>query len=224
MSEQKSAEETQSFYNVHSFEAPKAFKNVQINRFKKLGVEFPKTGKVLDVGTGSGRSAYAIHRINPNLDITVLDIAEKSLARITGFKKVHASALDIPFPDESFDVVVSVGCLHHTPNAKKGFQECCRVLKKGGVLIVALYNAWTLYPLVYNITKHTPKFIQKLFPLPIVQDQFFTPHASFHSPQQVKRWFAENNIQFIKLLGTGYYPPFFPGQLCQFVYYYGKKE
>lgn len=224
MSKEKEAvNETQQFYNSTHFDVPKSYKSAQHKRFLKLGLELPEEGKVIDVGAGAGRSARAISKMNPKLDVTVLDIAEKSLARLSEFKQIHASALEVPLPDESFDVVISVGCLHHTPNARKGFNECTRILKPGGKIVIALYNKWTIYPLLYNIGKRFPNFIKKRIKIPIIQDQYFTPHASFHSPTEVQQWFKENDIEFIKMLGTGYVTPFFPNKYCQFMYYYGKK-
>ncbi|RMD58099.1 class I SAM-dependent methyltransferase [Candidatus Woesearchaeota archaeon] len=223
-SEKEAVRETEEFYNSNSFDVPKQFKNKQEERFKKLKINFPETGKAIDVGAGSGRSSRALRKMRPNLDITCLDIAKKSIDRLKEFKRIHASALNIPFEDETFDVVISVGCLHHTPNAKKGFEECCRILKPGGILVIALYNKWTIYPILYKIGKRLPGFIKRKIKIPIVQDQFFTPHASFHSPKEVKEWFEQNGIEFKKLLGTGYITPYFPNKLCQFIYYYGIKK
>jgi SAM-dependent methyltransferase len=52
----------------------------------------------------------------------------------------QGSALAIPHPDEFFDVVVSIGCLHHTGNVKRAIGEVERVLRPGGQAMVMLYN------------------------------------------------------------------------------------
>ena len=59
---------------------------------------------------------------------------------------------------------------------------------------------------------------------PLVQDQCFTPHASFHSPPEVRRWFEEEKVHLVKYDSTGYLPPYFVRDLGQFVYYYGIKS
>jgi SAM-dependent methyltransferase len=51
-----------------------------------------------------------------------------------------ASALDLPYPDDSFDFVYSIGCLHHTGNLAKAVSEVHRVLVAGGKAVVMLYN------------------------------------------------------------------------------------
>ena len=50
------------------------------------------------------------------------------------------SALDIPYPDGTFDYVYSIGCLHHTGDLAKGVSEVYRVLAAGGTAVVMLYN------------------------------------------------------------------------------------
>jgi SAM-dependent methyltransferase len=52
----------------------------------------------------------------------------------------NGSALDIPYPDGSFDYVYSIGCLHHTGNLPKAVSEVHRVLVSGGKAVVMLYN------------------------------------------------------------------------------------
>jgi SAM-dependent methyltransferase len=50
------------------------------------------------------------------------------------------SALDIPHEDESFDHVITIGCLHHTGDVPRAVAEVERVLRPGGRAVVMLYN------------------------------------------------------------------------------------
>jgi ubiquinone/menaquinone biosynthesis C-methylase UbiE len=45
---------------------------------------------------------------------------------------VIGSALDLPFPDATFDALVSIASIKHWPDQAKGVAECVRVLKPGG--------------------------------------------------------------------------------------------
>jgi SAM-dependent methyltransferase len=54
---------------------------------------------------------------------------------------VQASALELPWGNASFDVVVSIGCLHHTGDLRAAIDEVHRVLIPGGRALVMLYNA-----------------------------------------------------------------------------------
>jgi SAM-dependent methyltransferase len=57
---------------------------------------------------------------------------------------VVGSAHEIPFPDKTFDAVVSIGCLHHTGDIGRGVDEIHRVLVPGGTAVVMLYNRRSL--------------------------------------------------------------------------------
>jgi ubiquinone/menaquinone biosynthesis C-methylase UbiE len=61
---------------------------------------------------------------------------------------VQASALDLPWDDASFDLVVSIGCLHHTGDLPRAIAEVHRVLRSGGMAFVMLYNAHSFRQLV----------------------------------------------------------------------------
>jgi ubiquinone/menaquinone biosynthesis C-methylase UbiE len=61
---------------------------------------------------------------------------------------VKASALELPWEDERFDVVVSIGCLHHTGDLSRAVSEVHRVLVPGGTTLVMLYNAHSFRQLV----------------------------------------------------------------------------
>jgi SAM-dependent methyltransferase len=56
----------------------------------------------------------------------------------------QANVLDLPFANDSFDIVYSHGVLHHIPEVKKAQAEIARVLKPFGCLIAMLYAKWSL--------------------------------------------------------------------------------
>jgi ubiquinone/menaquinone biosynthesis C-methylase UbiE len=62
---------------------------------------------------------------------------------------IRANALELPFADRSFDFVIAAGSLHHTPDARAGFMEACRVLRPGGRCFVAVYHRKSYYFFVY---------------------------------------------------------------------------
>lgn len=100
--------------------------------------------RVLDVGCGGGQLALALEHEGERLDVTGLDLSMGQLrrARRRGRKArarasfVRATALGLPFADESFDLVCSVDCLKHWPHRGAGLGECVRVLKPGGTLLL----------------------------------------------------------------------------------------
>ena len=54
---------------------------------------------------------------------------------------LQVSALDLPWEDGHFDLVVSIGCLHHTGDLPRAVSEVHRLLRPGAVALVMLYNA-----------------------------------------------------------------------------------
>lgn len=95
--------------------------------------------KVLEVGAGRG-SASAFFS-NNGYQTTLLDSSDKVLnVAKTIFKKnnLHAdfvvgNALSLPFNNESFDIVFSIGLLEHFDEVLKPISEQIRVLNKGGI-------------------------------------------------------------------------------------------
>lgn len=91
---------------------------------------------VLDVGMGTGRGARHFKRRNPGVRITGLDPVEDlvKISRREGLDPgdaVVGSGYQLPFPDDSFDVVFELGCLHHVRHPERVVAEMLRVARKG---------------------------------------------------------------------------------------------
>lgn len=102
--------------------------------------------RVLDVGSGNGYvlSRYAAAGANVyGVDITQTGIGlcrkRFALSGLRGHFTV-GSAEDLPFGSQSFDLVCSMGVLHHTPQTERAVREVHRVLRPGGRLIVMFYH------------------------------------------------------------------------------------
>lgn len=101
--------------------------------------------RVLDVGCGNGYvlSHYARHGADVNgVDLTeaAVELSRQrfALAGLKGnFTRIDGAAL--PFEDNSFDIVCSMGVLHHIPDPEPLVHEIHRVLRPGGRLIAMLY-------------------------------------------------------------------------------------
>lgn len=105
--------------------------------------------RVLEIGCGAGSSSIAFAL--DGAEVTASDLTEEAV-RITKAKfemlgldgdVVQADAENLPFEDNSFDVVFSSGVLHHTPDTQKAIDEIFRVLKPGGDAVVMLYAKWS---------------------------------------------------------------------------------
>jgi ubiquinone/menaquinone biosynthesis C-methylase UbiE len=106
-----------------------------------------RSGRLLDVGTGSGRLAIELARAGGgSFDIVALDISENMIARarenaalcgVAGrIKFVVGTAAALPFSGDSFDLVISYASLHHWFHPGAVFNEIARVVKPSGHAII----------------------------------------------------------------------------------------
>lgn len=112
--------------------------------------------KVLEIGLGFGTLGQFL--CSQGCDYHGLDIAEGPVAMMIARLQFLGeqpndhirvgSALEIPYENESFDYVYSIGCLHHTGNLPKSIDEVYRVIRPGGKAIVMLYNRHSFRQLV----------------------------------------------------------------------------
>lgn len=104
---------------------------------------------VLEIGLGYGTLGEAI--IQRGAVYHGVDIAQGpidmmrhrvSLLGLPGEERlVQGTATALPFSDESFDYVYSIGCLHHTGALAQSVEEVRRVLAPGGIAVVMLYHS-----------------------------------------------------------------------------------
>jgi len=104
---------------------------------------------VLEVGLGYGSVSQKI--AEGGARFCGLDIAPGPVemvrhrlrqARLPG-RAEQGNILAAPFPDGSFDRIVSIGCFHHTGDMRKAIEECWRLLRPGGSLMVMVYYAYS---------------------------------------------------------------------------------
>jgi 2-polyprenyl-3-methyl-5-hydroxy-6-metoxy-1,4-benzoquinol methylase len=115
-------------------------------KFKKylglLGIK--KDGKVLDVGCGEGiflaRVARTYKAVGTGVDISKKSIETAWQWQKLGLKFKVVQATKLPFPDESFNHVLSFDVLEHIRNQSKALAEMVRVLKPGGGLLIYTIN------------------------------------------------------------------------------------
>ena len=107
----------------------------------KAGIQ--QNHHVLDVCSGMGGPArYIAHRIGCR--VTGIDFTESRYRSAIKFTEmvgldglvdfVHGNALEMPFPDHSFDVVIGQEAWCHVPDKPRLIAECARVVKPGGVI------------------------------------------------------------------------------------------
>jgi len=103
--------------------------------------------RVLDLGSGAGTdSLVAAQMVGPDGYVTGIDMTPEMLAKaraaaeemgVRNVEFVEAEAEKLPFPDGSFDVVVSNGVIDLIPDKDAVFAELFRVLRPGGRIQLA---------------------------------------------------------------------------------------
>lgn len=117
------------------------------------GFEHHGGERVLEVGVGVGTELvqYAKYgAIVSGIDLTdeAIRMAKRNFkVRSLEYESLQtADAENLPFNDDSFDLVTSWGVLHHTPNTDQAIREIHRVLKPNGNAIVFIYaRGWKHY-------------------------------------------------------------------------------
>jgi phosphatidylethanolamine/phosphatidyl-N-methylethanolamine N-methyltransferase len=105
-------------------------------------LDIPRGARVLEVGAGTGTSfpAYPTH-----CEVIGIDLAPDMLARAqekilengwTHLKVMEMNALDLQFPDNSFDYVMAFHVVTVVPDPIRMIQEAKRVCKQGGKIVV----------------------------------------------------------------------------------------
>jgi ubiquinone/menaquinone biosynthesis C-methylase UbiE len=125
--------------------------------FIRRFAEFESTTgkKVLEIGVGAGTDHVQFARAGAELH--GVDLTEHSLELVRRRLALEhlssdlclADAEELPFPDDSFDVVYSWGVLHHTPDTRRAVAEAVRVTRPGGRICIMVYSrhAWVSYGL-----------------------------------------------------------------------------
>ena len=125
-------------------------------------------GKVLEIGCGGGY--LLLDLMKRNFQVFGLDISIKMLTiakkrAIKAEDKIHLMQGDIenlPFYSNEFEVIICMGVLEYLSSKEKALQEIYRVVKPGGVAILSIPNAISLYYLTYELACFLYRPIRKV--------------------------------------------------------------
>ena len=130
----------------------------------------PKT--IIDVGCGiGGSSLYLAQKFNANVTgITLSPVqANRATERVknAGFQEQVqfqvANALEMPFPDNQFDLVWSLESGEHMPDKTQFLAECYRVLRPGGKLILATWCHRSTHSVAGSLTKDEKRHLAEIY-------------------------------------------------------------
>jgi SAM-dependent methyltransferase len=175
--------------------------------------------RILEIGCGTGQMSLYL----ASADRTVIgaDLTRASLrlgaaaARRFGIDNVQFVETDLHRPGLRagvFDVVYTSGVLHHTPDPRQSFAQLLPLLRPGGIIVLGLYNAFARVPLrLRRVVARLSRFRWIPFD-PVLRDrrseperreawlrdQYRHPEEHRHTVAQVRRWFAENRVEYLR--------------------------
>lgn len=184
-----------------------------------LDLAIPGDARIVEIGCGTGQMSLYLaraERLVVGADLTRASLRlGAAAARRFGLDRVQFVETDLNAPalkPGAFDVVYCSGVLHHTPDPKAAFARIAALARPGGVIVLGLYNAIARVPLrLRRIVARASNL--KWIPFdPVLQDrqaeparreawvrdQYAHPEEHMHTLGEVRRWFAENEVDFIR--------------------------
>jgi cyclopropane fatty-acyl-phospholipid synthase-like methyltransferase len=164
-------------------EAPSQFGNLEANlRFiDETGLIEPSTD-VLEIGTGAGALLHTL--VERGCRMQGVEVNDELIAegqRWFGALPIQkVSGVALPFPDASFDVVMSFDVFEHIPDTDAHLREVRRVLRPGGSYLVQTPNKWT------NVVFETIRW--KSF------TRFRADHCSLHTLAELRSRFSRHGF------------------------------
>lgn len=184
--------------------------------------EWFKGKRCLDAGCGGGRFVVALGKLGAE-EVVGIDVSEDAVKaaneriRERGLSNARAqvaSVLKLPFPNASFDYVVSSGVIHHTPDPHAAFLELTRVLRPGGKIFLSVYGKgglkWATNDFFrYTICKLVPfRIMERLWALVGIPankrynmlDNLYVDYVFRFRESEIRDWFAKNGYWNVRRL------------------------
>lgn len=135
-----------------------------INKYENI---FSSASSIIELGGGSCWASYVVKKLFPNSSVVGSDIAEAAINSHKLWEPVINSEIDdacactsyeVPFPDESFDLVFCFESAHHFGKHRKTLEEIKRILKPNGVALYLNEPGCRsyIYPLAHKRVNQRP--------------------------------------------------------------------
>ena len=147
----------------------------------------PRRVNAVEIGVGSGRFAapFGIHiGVDPSENML-------KLAKLRDIKVIQGVAEELPFFDESFNLVLMVTLICFLDDIKKSFHEVYRILRPGEQLVIGFIDKLSPLGRKYEREKEESSFFQ---------------HAHFYSPEELTELLIEASFDDIFFVQTLFHP------------------
>jgi len=175
--------------------------------------------RIAEIGCGTGQMSLYLARADRQ--IVAADLSRGALqlgaaaARRYGIDRIEFVEMDLHRPaltPRAFDVVYTSGVLHHTPNPQLAFAALTQLVRRGGILVVGLYNAVARIPLrlrrsIARLTRFRavpfdPVLRERLHEASRrdawLRDQYRHPEEHRHTVDEVKGWCSANDVEYLR--------------------------
>jgi len=138
--------------------------------------------KILDLGTADGLMLSEIKKQLPKSDCVGIELSKELIesCRDKNIKIVQGDVQNLPFKDESFDIVIATAIIEHLDHPMKLLEEAHRVLRPGGILILTTPNPF--FEKIADFIGHTEKEI----------------HQTTFGLKKLKTYFKKTNFQILE--------------------------
>ncbi len=216
----KSFYEENPFPNYEDLDSPWALREkAQKGIFARLlDDQIPHGAVILEVGCGTGQLSNFLG-MSWGRTVFGTDICLNSLKLGNDFRErnqidnvafLQMNLFRPVFMPDSFDLVICNGVLHHTSDPFGGFQSISNLVKKGGFIIVGLYNKYGRIPtdirrFLFQVFGNRFHFFDSRLRDKILSnmrrhiwfmDQYKNPHESKHTIGEVLSWFDRTGFEF----------------------------
>ena len=218
-------EKVLNFYKIMPFniygDISNACNNIKENPIKKtypfLNNLIMGSKNILDVGCGGGWlvNNLSYHFKDKNVlgidyNPEALKFAENVSKHLKNNNKFHEISLFDFDPPKKFDLVISIGVLHHTHDCLKALDKTCKFLNKKSNICIGLYHKYGRKPFLdfvkelnnldedkkFEKYKEIHKLKDQLQLKSWFRDQVLHPHETQHTLSEVLDVFKLNNIKF----------------------------
>jgi 2-polyprenyl-3-methyl-5-hydroxy-6-metoxy-1,4-benzoquinol methylase len=147
---------------------------------------------LLDAGCGTGLFSRAA--VERGARVTSVDVGPALLAEVAkkcDSERVVGSVTELPFPDDTFEVVICTEVIEHTPEPRRAVAELARVLEPGGTLVLSTPNrVWHPMIRLANLLRLRP----------------YEGLENWVRWRELRRWIPEDGLRLTELRGFNALP------------------
>jgi len=173
-----------------------------IDRFKELACELSGDDQlVLHLGSGPVDLGSSPGLASRRLQVLNVDIGHQDLQKNPGRLRLCADAQALPLRAGCVDLICSEHVFEHLPRPQRVLQECSRLLKEGGTLVVSGPNGWSYIALLARLTPlRLHKFVHRLGNASGAQgDHVFPTFYRFSTPRTIRRLARETGFDVVSM-------------------------